>query len=107
MNYKFKVRDKVRIIKSEDLVSEENGGKGFVGEIIVCQKDFAGGFNFYTVKSESFIRSTTWCFKEDFLELVSEEKQIDPSQWNCKCKKCGSPAYQGLMKIQCSNGACS
>ena len=105
--YKFKAGDKVRIIKSEDLVSEESGGKGFVGEVIKCLKDIYGGFNFYSVKSISFIRSPSWCFQEDSLELFSEEKQIDPSKWNCNCKKCGAPAYQGLMSTECSNGACS
>lgn len=36
--------------------------------------------------------------------LCSTVQEEDISRWNCKCKSCGAPAYQGLMRIECSKG---
>ena len=39
------------------------------------------------------------------LGLIANKQ--DDSRWNCKCKNCGAPAYQGLLRIECSNTSCS
>ena len=62
---KFKIGDKIRIIKKELSVDEERFGFGMEGEIIDCYNN-----GYYQIKSKSFINKSDYCFSEDQIELL-------------------------------------
>lgn len=39
--------------------------------------------------------------------IKSFQPAIDMSKYNTTCKRCGAPAYIGLMSVKCSNPNCS
>ena len=102
MKPKFKVGDKIRIIKPGHCVAEVNGAVGMIGEVVYV----SSSGNTIEVKSPQFVRmeNVIWSFTIDQVEHVEDILMIDPFKWNCECKICGSPAYQGLQNIECSKG---
>ena len=76
---KYKVGDKVKIVKQQDKLEEHEAPIGSVGKIIKTDK-----YNklAYLVESDAFkfglgINENTWWFVESNLELVSDEDNQD------------------------------
>jgi hypothetical protein len=105
---RFKVGDKVRIVKKGLGVEEENGGAGMSGEVIFI--DYVGSDIGYGVDSKEYKApyskrgsKNVWWFLAYNLELVDGEPLAQvSSEYNTVCPRCKAPAYIGLNNIECS-----
>lgn len=110
----LKIGDKVRVIPPE-----ESGGNqdhwvdemySFIGKIGTIE-DICSSQNSLTVRFEKdYLNSsgnTLWSYFGFEIEAVESEpmtkEKAPSSHWNTTCSKCGSPAYQGFLKLECSS----
>ena len=42
----------------------------------------------------------------EYRDQVKGEWKESTDDYNCRCPKCGAPAYQGFIKVDCSNKEC-
>ena len=76
---KFKVGDKVKVVKQQEGLEDYQIPVGSVGEVLEVDGSDTVGLAYF-VKSSSFmggcgVNRDTWWFEEDNLELVSNESQ--------------------------------
>lgn len=90
----FTVGQKVRL-KKEEVIRCEKIIKGDIF-IVIEVKQFCG-INMLVLNEYPTIAFTSEIFEGGEVLKVS-------SDYNTKCSKCGSPAYQGFLKIDCSKG---
>ena len=109
---KFKVGDKVKVVKQQEGLEDYQVPVGSVGEVLEVDGSDTVGLAYF-VKSSSF--KDTWWFEEDNLELVSNEGQdvgVIKTMYNPLISQEGGGHYKnrGIQPIEYSEanklGAC-
>ena len=116
---KFKVGDKVKVVKQQEGLEDYQIPVGSVGEVLEVDGSDTVGLAYF-VKSSSFrggygINKDTWWFEEDNLELLSNEGQdigVVKTMYNPLISQEGGGHYKnrGIQPIEYSEanklGAC-